>query len=82
MITLDNHCVRWADFTPFASVAAGALSLLKDHASFDQARRTRRRLTAFTDTAVLTMFVRIAVILGACTRNYHQGSKQQDPGCQ
>ena len=71
MITLDNHRIRWADFTPFASVAAGALSLLKDRASFDQTRRTGRRLAAFTDTAVLTMFVRIAVILGECTRNYH-----------
>jgi hypothetical protein len=65
VIALDNHGVRWADFTPLTRMAACALGLLKDRASFDQARRTRRRLAAFTGTAVLTVFLRSAVILGA-----------------
>ena len=71
MIALDDHCIRWADFTPFVRMAAGALGLLKDRAALNQLRRVRPRPVAFTDTAVLTVFVRRAVILGACTRNYH-----------
>ena len=82
MIALDNQGIRWADFTRFARMAAGALGPLKDRAACNQSRSTSRRLAAFTDTAVLTMFVRIAVILGARARTYHQGSKQQDDGCQ
>jgi hypothetical protein len=71
VITLDNHGVRWADFTPFTRMAAGALGSLKGRAACTQSRSTGHWLAGFTDTAVLRMFVRIAVILGARTRNYH-----------